>query len=72
MSNRKIQIVASVVSYEEAEHNDNMYFSKLTAEELLNECFELRRLNYFGKGKLPRIEKVAKVVKKNQKNEAFF
>ena len=62
---RKIAIVAKFVTFKEAEENDNLYFSKLTAEDLLKECFDLRRLNYFdGKmEELPGIEKVGRITK---------
>ncbi|MEP7141270.1 MAG: hypothetical protein ABI707_00305 [Ferruginibacter sp.] len=63
---RDIEIVLNFVSYEEAEQNDNLYYSKLSAEELLKECFDLRRLNYF-KGKknnLPVIKKVGAMIKR--------
>lgn len=64
---RKIEMVISFVSYEEAERNDDLYYSKLSAEELLKECFDLRKLNYFGgkENNLPRIKKVAELVKRN-------
>jgi hypothetical protein len=58
---RKIEMVINFVSYKEAEDIDSLYYSKLSAEELLKESFDLRKLNYF-KGKknnLPRIKKVA-------------
>jgi len=61
---RDIEIVVNFVSYKEAEQNDNLYYSKLSAEELLRECFDLRRLNYFNgkKNNLPRIEKVGSII----------
>ncbi len=57
---RDIKIAVNFVSYKEAVHNDDIYFAKLSAEELLKECFDLRRLNYFNnkKNNLPRMEKV--------------
>jgi hypothetical protein len=66
MKKRKMQMVVNFVSFEEAEHNDNVYYSKLSAEELLKECFDLRRLNYFNgrKNNLPRIEKVGDIIKR--------
>ncbi len=71
---RDIQIVANFVSYKEAEQNDNLYYSKLSAEELLKECFDLRKLNYFNgqQNNLPRIEKVASIIKSkdNEKQNA--
>ena len=57
-------MVVNFVTYKEAEENDNLYYAGLSAEELLKECFDLRRLNYFN-GKLndlPKIEKVAKII----------
>ncbi len=63
--NRDIKMVVNFVTYKEAEENDNRYYADLSAEELLKECFDLRRLNYFN-GKvndLPKIEKVAKIIK---------
>lgn len=63
---RDIEIVLNFVSYKDAEQNDNLYYSKLSAEELLKECFDLRKLNYF-KGKennLPRIKKVGVIIKR--------
>jgi hypothetical protein len=67
---RDIAIVVNFVSYEEAEQNDNLYYSKLSAEELLKECFDLRRLNYFmgKKNNLPGIEKVGEMIKRKDKN----
>ncbi len=67
---RKIKIIAKVVSFKEAEENDDLYFSKLTPEELLEVCFELRKLNYFSSGDLPKIEKVRNTFKKIEKYEA--
>ncbi len=63
---RKIAIAAKFVTFEEAEENDNLYFSQMTAEDLLKECFDLRRLNYFdGKTeRLPRIEKAGRIIKR--------
>ena len=61
---RDIKMVVNFVSYKQAEENDNQYYAGLSAEELLKECFDLRRLNYFN-GKLndlPKIEKVAKII----------
>ncbi len=72
--NKKIAIVAKFVSFKEAEENDNLYFSKMSAEDLLKECFDLRRLNYFdGKeNNLPRIEMVGRIIKQrdNEKQNA--
>ena len=45
---RKMAVVAKFVTFKEAAENDNLYFSGMSAENLLRECFELRRLNYFG------------------------
>jgi hypothetical protein len=61
---RDIGMVVNFVSYKEAEENDNLYYARLSAEELLKECFDLRRLNYFeGKeNNLPGIEKVAVII----------
>ena len=63
---RDIEIVMNFVSYKEAEYNDNLYYSKLTEEELLKECFDLRKLNYFAgeENSLPRIEKVGHMIKR--------
>lgn len=63
---RDIEIVANVVSYKDAESNDDLYYAKLSSEDLLKECFDLRRLNYFGgkKNNLPRIEKVGFIIKR--------
>ena len=63
---RKIATTAKFVTFKEAEENDNIYFSKMSAEDLLKECFELRRLNYFGAAKkqLPEIEKVGRLIKR--------
>ncbi|MBC7889607.1 MAG: hypothetical protein H7Z13_17165 [Ferruginibacter sp.] len=67
---RDIKVVANFVSYKEAEQNDNLYYSKLSAEDLLKECFDLRRLNYFnGKiNNLPRIEKIG-IISKREDHE---
>jgi len=61
---RDIAIAVNFVSYKEAEQNDNLYYSKLSPEELLKECFDLRKLNYFQnkKNDLPRIEKVGVLI----------
>ena len=63
---RKIAIAAKFVTYKEAEENDNIYFSNMSAEDLLKECFDLRRLNYFKADaqKLPAIEKVGRIIKR--------
>ena len=68
---RKIAIAAKFVTFKEAEENDNIYFSKMSAEDLLKECFELRRLNYFGSDakQLPRIEKVGRLIKREAYGE---
>ncbi|MEO7265956.1 MAG: hypothetical protein ABIW38_13645 [Ferruginibacter sp.] len=57
---RKIELVARKVSFAEAEEADDLYYANLTPEERLKECFDLRRLNYFGgkENNLPGIEKV--------------
>ena len=63
---RKIKIAAKFVTFKEAEENDNIYFSKLSAEDLLKQCFDLRRLNYFEADaeQLPGIEKVGRIIKR--------
>lgn len=63
---RGIAMVVNFVSYKEAEQKDNLYYAKLTAEELLKECFDLRKLNYFNgkQNNLPRIEKVGSIIKR--------
>lgn len=63
---RNIEIVMNFVSYKDAELTDNLYYANLTAEELLKECFELRKLNYFAgeENSLPRIEKVGHMIKR--------
>jgi hypothetical protein len=63
---RDIALVINFVSYKEAEQKDNSYYAKLSAEELLKECFDLRKLNYFGgkQNNLPRIEKVGSIIKR--------
>ncbi len=64
-------MVVNFVSFKEAEQNDDLYYSKLSAEELLKESFDLRKLNYFN-GKeydLPRIEKVGRIVKRSDYEE---
>lgn len=68
---RKMAVVAKFVTFKEAAENDNLYFSSMIAEDLLRECFELRRLNYFGNvaKQLPRIEKVARLVKRQYDGE---
>ncbi len=60
---REIEIAVNFVSYKEAEQNDNLYYAKLSAEQLLKECFDLRKLNYFeGKeNNLPGIQKVGSI-----------
>ena len=65
---REMETVLNIVSYKDAEKNDDSYFAKLTPEELLKECFNLRKLNYFNskKNNLPRIEKVGVIVKRNR------
>lgn len=68
---RDIKIAVNFVSYKEAEQNDNLYYSQLSAEALLKECFDLRKLNYF-KGKennLPRIEKVGIIINRKDYDE---
>ena len=71
---RDIKIAVNFVSFKEAEQNDDLYYAKLSPEELLKECFDLRRLNYFNnkKNNLPRIEKVGVVIKRrdNEKQNA--
>ena len=42
-----IEIVENFASHKEAEHNDNLYYAKLSPKNLLKECFDLRKLNYF-------------------------
>lgn len=61
---RHIEVVVNFVSYKEAEHNDNVYYAKLSAEELIKECFDLRRMNYFNgkKNNLPGIAKVGAII----------
>lgn len=61
---RNIEIAVNFVSYKEATKNDNLYYAKLSAEELLKECFDLRKLNYFKskENNLPRIEKVGAII----------
>ena len=68
---RMMAVVAKFFTFKEAAENDNIYFSSMSAEDLLRECFELRRLNYFGNAKkqLPRIEKVARIVKRQVDGE---
>ena len=68
---RMMAVVAKFFTFKEAAKNDNLYFSRMSAEDLLRECFELRRLNYFGSvaQQLPRIEKVAKFVKRQHDEE---
>ncbi len=63
---RDIAMVVNFVSYKEAEQNDDLYYAKLSAEELLKECFDLRKLNYFNgkQNNLPSIEKVGSIVKR--------
>jgi hypothetical protein len=70
MKKRKIELVARKVTFAEAEEADNKYYQSLTSEELLKECFDLRRLNYFGSGRIPRIKKVVKVINKYEKYKA--
>ncbi len=64
--NRNINMVINFVSYKEAEQNENLYYSKLSSELLLKECFDLRKLNYFNGqiSNLPRIEKVGEIIKR--------
>ncbi|MEO6537498.1 MAG: hypothetical protein ABIT07_02130 [Ferruginibacter sp.] len=64
---RKIEMVLNLVSYKDAEKNDDSYFAKLSPAELLKECFDLRKLNYFNgkENNLPRIEKVGVILKRN-------
>ncbi len=59
--------VIKFVTYKEAEHNDLIYISRLGAEDRLKECFDLRRLNYFGtaEGNLPRLKKVFRFINRN-------
>lgn len=66
-------VVAKFVNFKEAAENDNLYFSGMSAEDLLKECFDLRRLNYFSSvtKQLPRIEKVARLVKRQQDGEYY-
>jgi hypothetical protein len=63
---RAIKITVNFVSYKEAEQNDNLYYAKMSPEELLKECFDLRKLNYFNnkENNLPRIEKVGVLIKR--------
>ncbi len=62
--NRNIKIAVNFVSYAEAEEKENLYYAKMSAEDLLEECFDLRKLNYFNgkENNLPRIEKVGVIV----------
>lgn len=64
---RDIKISVNFVSFKEAEQNDNLYYAKLSPEELLKECFDLRKLNYFSnkKNNLPRMEKVGVLIKRS-------
>ena len=41
---RKIKIAAKFVTFKEAEENDNIYFSKMSAEDLLKQCFEIHSI----------------------------
>ncbi len=61
---RKIAMVVNFVSLKEAEENDDLYYSKMSEEDLLKECFDLRKLNYFNgkENNLPRIKKIGKVI----------
>ncbi|MEP7111549.1 MAG: hypothetical protein ABI760_26375 [Ferruginibacter sp.] len=63
---REIEIVVNFVSYKEAAQNDDLYYAKLSAEDLLKECFDLRKLNYFDgkKNNLPGIAKVGALIKR--------
>ena len=65
---REIEMVLNFVSYKDADKNDDFYFAKLSPEELLKECFDLRKLNYFNskENNLPRIEKVGVILKRNR------
>lgn len=56
------------VSFSEAEQNENLYYAKMSPEELLKECFDLRKLNYFQnkKNNLPRIEKVGALINRKE------
>ena len=49
---RDIELVMNFVSYKQAEQNDDFYYDNLSAEELLKECFNLSRLNYFNGKKI--------------------
>ena len=64
-------VVAKFVTFKEAAENDNLYFAGMSAEDLLRECFELRRLNYFGNvvKDLPRIEIVGRLIKRQHDAE---
>ena len=61
-------MVLNFVSYKDADKNDDLYFAKLSPAELLKECFDLRKLNYFNskENNLPRIEKVGVILKRNR------
>lgn len=65
---REIEMVLNFVSYKDADKNDDLYFAKLSPAELLKECFDLRKLNYFNskENNLPRIEKVGVILKRNR------
>jgi hypothetical protein len=62
--NRKIAMVVNFVSHEEAEKKDDSYFSEMSSEDLLKECFDLRKLNFFNgkQNNLPRIKKVGRLI----------
>ncbi len=64
---RKIAMVVNFVSHEEAEKMDDAYFSVMSCEDLLKECFDLRKMNYFNgkQNNLPRIKKVGRLIIKS-------
>lgn len=70
---RIIQVVARQVSFKEAEELDDKYYSAMSHEKRLQECLDLRLLNFFGgdEKNIPAIRKVVtfRKIKRNGKTE---